>query len=161
MFDRKLKGLLMVLIMLAACFSIKGISTANPALWNQITNHMSYLGYRCVVKDEGRRLYCATQKHYPNFSIKEQSGGLLLVSYWTGSEFAKQNRAAFLNLVNSFNLLSIATRYYIDRDSNLALEVWVAGGYEKESFTSAVENFNRDWDRVQTKFGQAILKYIR
>ncbi len=161
MLKKKYKWLPLVAILLVSGLIVADTSSAQDALWNQITNHMSYLGYRCVPKDDGKRLYCATDKHYPNFSLKRQSNGMLIVSYWTGSEYAKQNRAAFLNLVNSFNLLAVATRFYIDRDSDLALEVWIPGEYEKNSFTNAVENFNRDWDRVQSKFGEAILKYIR
>ncbi len=163
MLSRKIKGSLVIIMFVITGVFFTGMTQAQNegALWTEIIKHLDYLSYKCVVKDEGRRLYCATQKHYPNFSLKKQSGGMLMVSYWTGSEYAKQNRSAFLNLVNSFNLLAVATRYYIDKDSDLALEVWVPGGYEKEAFSSAVENFNRDWDRVQQKFGQAILKYIR
>ncbi len=161
MFKRNFKWFLLIAALLCSGIFVSDTTRANEAMWTQITTHMSYLNYRCVVKDEGKRLYCATDKHYPNFSLKKQAGGLLIVSYWTGSEYAKQNRAAFLNLVNSFNLLAIATRYYIDRDSDLALEVWVPGDYEKQSFTNAITEFNRDWDRVQQKFGEAILKYIR
>jgi len=161
MMNRKVKGMLAVAVFFAVGVMLAGTSQAQSALWENVSRHLDYLGYNCVVKDEGARLYCSTQKHYPNFSIKKQSGGMLLISYWSGSEYGKQNRCAFLNLVNSFNAVSVATRYYIDKDSDLALEVWMPGEYEKNSFTNAIEKFNRDWDEIQRRFGQAISQYIR
>ena len=159
--NRQMKGIIAVIAFLTAGVIISGTLEAQNALWNNVARHLDYMGYNCVVKDGGQRLYCSNQKQYPNFSVKRQSGGLLIISYWSGSEYAKQNRAAFLNLVNTFNSMAVATRYYVDKDSDLALEVWIPGEYEKTSFTNAVEKFNRDWDEVQRKFSPAIQQFIR
>lgn len=159
--NRKFRGIVTVASFLAAGAILTGSVNAQAALWDNVARHLDYLGYNCTVKDEGQRLYCSTRRNYPSFSIKKHGGGMLLISYWSGSEYAKQNRAAFLNLVNTFNSMAVATRYYVDKDSDLALEVWIPGEYEKASFTNAVEMFNRDWDEVQRKFSQAISQYIR
>ncbi len=138
-------------------------ASAQTASFQQMKNHLSYKGYKCNVDVQGKfsRLRCETDKQYPNFSVRPQSGGYLLSSYFSGSQYAKRHRAAFLNLVNNLNVLAITTRYYVDRDTDLALEVWIGGEYERQSFESTLENFNGDWDRIFSKFGDEIRTFLR
>lgn len=159
--NRWMKGVMTVIAFLTAGMFISGAVDAQTALWNNVARHLDYMGYDCVVKDEGQRLYCSARKQTPGFSIKRHGGGLLIISYWSGTEYAKQNRAAFLNLVNTFNFMAVATRYYVDKDSDLALEVWLPGEYEKTSFTNAIEKFNGDWEEVKRRFSPAIQQFIR
>jgi len=137
---------------------------AQTAAFQMMKNHLSYKGYKCSIDVQGKfnRLRCETDKAYPNFSVRQQSGGFLLSSYFSGSQYAKTHRAAFLNLVNNLNVLAIATRYYVDRDTDLALEVWIPGeNYDKQGFDSTIENFNTDWDRIFSKFGDEVRQFLR
>jgi len=138
--------------------------SAQGVPFQQMKDHLSYKGYKCEVDVQGKfsRLRCTTEKAYPNFSVRPQSGGYLVSSYFSGSQYAKRHRAAFLNLVNNLNVLAIATRYYVDKDTDLALEVWLPGDYyNKQAFETSIENFNSDWDRIFSKFGDEIRTFLR
>jgi hypothetical protein len=151
-------------LILVACAYFGNYASAQNAAYQQMKNHLSYKGYKCDIDVQGKlsRLRCTTDKAYPNFSIRPQSGGYLLSSYFSGSQYAKRHRAAFLNMVNNLNVLAITTRYYVDRDTDLALEAWIGGEvYERSSFEATIDNFNTDWDRIFSKFGDEIRTFLR
>ena len=162
--NRKLTKTALLAVILMSSFYFSNYLSAQQAAFTQMKNHLSYKGYKCEIDVQGKfsRLRCVTDKAYPNFSIRPQSGGFLISSYFSGSQYAKRHRAAFLNLVNNLNVLAIATRYYVDKDTDLALEVWMPGeNYDKTGFDGTIDNFNSDWDRIFAKFGDEVRLFLR
>jgi len=142
-----------------ASFLAHGADQGNDM--KQMADHLAFMGYACTIEDEGKKLQCTTDKPTPNFTVRQQNLGFLIAAIFKGNEQAKEQRAAFLNLVNEFNILSIATRYYVDKDTDLALEVWLPGGYRRDDFTNAIDNFNNDWSRVVSKHEPELKKFIK
>ncbi len=151
---------LAVLMTLAgASFLAHGADQGNDM--KQMADHLAFMGYACTIEDEGKKLQCTTDKPTPNFTVRQQNLGFLIAAIFKGNEQAKEQRAAFLNLVNEFNILSIATRYYVDKDTDLVLEAWLPGVYRRDDFTNAVDNFNNDWSRVVSKHETELKKFIK
>jgi len=128
--------------------------------YDQFKSHLEFLSYTCTMKNE-KNMYCKTSAIDPNFSLKKQSGGYLIQAFYTGSEKAKKERTAFLNFVNKCNTIAISTRYYIDKDTDLAMEVWFSGGYEKKAFANVLKQFNSDYIRIKTKYKEDFSYYLK
>lgn len=162
--NKATRNVIIIALVVIAGVYFSNMGSAQGAAFQQMKDHLSYKGYKCEIDVQGKfsRLRCSTEKAYPNFSIRPQSGGYLLSSYFSGSQYAKRHRSAFLNLANNLNVLAIATRYYVDKDTDLALEAWIPGDtYNKQAFDATIENFNSDWDRIFSKFGDEIRTFLR
>ncbi len=146
------------LIGVSFCFS--GVSIAQESAFAKFKNHLEFLSYTCEIKSE-KKMRCTTKKSDPNFSLKIQSGGFLMVTYYGGTEQGKKERASFLNFANKCNSISIATRFYLDKDTDLAMESWFSGGYNKQAFANTIEQFNNDWSRIRKKLGEDLTYFVK
>ena len=157
--NRVISCLAMLMALAGACFLAHGADQTNDIM--QMADHLAFMGYACKVEDEGKKLQCTTDKPTPNFTVRQQNRGYLISAIFKGNEYAKEQRSAFLNLVNEFNILSIATRCYVDKDTDLTLEVWLPGSYRRDDFTNAVDNFTADWTRVVSRHETEMKKFIK
>ena len=108
--------------------------------FGEFITHLEFIGYTVSVNDDG----IVNAKH-PNdlsFSMKEFKGGVLCAGYFGGSDHAKGNQGAFLQLVNELNLNAAAARFYIDSDGDLAIEGYYPGAYEKKRFGVFIDVYN-------------------
>ncbi len=153
--------LLLMLVLACAGLLPAGRLAAQNEDFTRMSDHLGFLGYRCAVEEGGKKLRCVTEKANLNFSINRQSGGYLIASFFRGSRYARENLNAFLNLINNFNNAAVATRYYLDADGDLAMELWLPGAYIRDDFGNAIENFNKDWSRLMRKYGDEVKQFLK
>jgi hypothetical protein len=127
----------------------------------QISDHLGYLEYKCTLEQEGSRLRCVTEKSDPNLTIKKQSNGYLIRSSYISSEYAKKNKPPFLDAINNFNSIAIATRYYADEEIDFIMELWLPGGYRKDDFSNAIKYFNYDFEQIKKKYKKELDQFLK
>ena len=125
---------------LVLCFALaQGALADLPDKADEIGKHLEFLGYTVQPKDD--RLIAKHPKYF-NFYLKSFAGGILLTAYFTGSEYAKQHQGEFYALANELNKGSAVARYYVDQDTDLIIEAWYPGGYERVQFGVFIDGFN-------------------
>jgi hypothetical protein len=119
---------------------------AQPDTTQQLVNHLEFAGY--TVTREGSTVVA---KHPTSWtlSVKEFQGGLLVSAYLAGSARTKEDRAGFLELINTLNTNARGCRYYADKDSDLAIEAWYPGEYDKPHFSAFLDNWKADVDALK------------
>ena len=102
-------------------------------------NHLEFLGYDVSDNDERLRV---THAQNLNFSLKKFRGGVLITTFFGGSEYGKNNRGSFLALVNKLNQGAVVARYYVDSDGDMVIEGYCPGEYNKKTFSAFLDAFN-------------------
>ena len=114
----------------------------------QVRRHLEFLGYETTDEGEGR--IAAKHASKPNFVARDFHGGCLLSAYFKAAPPALQNRAAYLEAINSINAPATIARFYADSDSDLAMEAFYSFPYERSAFGHFMELWDQDFIRVLT-----------
>lgn len=109
----------------------------------QIAGHLEFLGYE--VSEDGGVTRALHSRRW-NLLMKEYKGGVLFTSFLGGNDFAKRgrNRQAYLEFINTMNHRASVARFYIDDDSDLVMEAFWAGDYDKVNFGEFMELWDAD-----------------
>lgn len=115
------------------------VSAAPPDNASDVIEHLEFMGYEVSMNDERIR---AVHNENINIMLKKFQGGILTVAYYGGSQYADDNRGAFLNLINTLNQKAVSARFYIDGDGDLAIESYYPGKYNRQGFSAFLKAFN-------------------
>lgn len=106
-----------------------------------ITEHLEFMGYE---KEEHESVVMFTHGEHLSFTMQSYQGGLLIQSWFTGTDYSRQNVPEFLNVVNDMNAGATTARFYRDDDGDLMIEAWFPGAYEKQKFSSFMDAWIQD-----------------
>ncbi|MGA9115493.1 MAG: hypothetical protein WB626_01820 [Bacteroidota bacterium] len=104
-----------------------------------LVEHLEYLGYE-VTTDTTRVI--AKHTRYLNLVIRKFRGGLLVTSWYKGNAYAADNRDDFKSFVNDLNVEAVAVRFYVDRVSDMMIEGYFPGVYDKTHFAAFLDAYN-------------------
>lgn len=133
-----MKNLLRTLLLSLILVSY-GVFAAPPENARDIQEHLEFNGYTVEVNDQ-RML--AKHASKPNISLRKYHGGILLTSTYIGTDEGHNSRRRMIDIANSLNVDAVAARYYIDKDTDLIVEGYYSGVYDKEAFGIYLEKFN-------------------
>jgi hypothetical protein len=114
-----------------------------PAVLAPFVEHLRFLGYQ--VTPEGALLKAVHDRSL-NFTLREVSGGAMLLCYFEGKQ--SQIDLPRLEFVERLNQAATSARYYWDDESDLMVEAWFPGVYDRERFAVFMEAWRADGDRV-------------
>lgn len=111
--------------------------------FDQVLNHLQFLGYETSRKDE-----VVTAKHRTKRSImmKAFRGGILSTAIVGCNDHAKSHKAGYLRFINLLNSKASVARFYADADSDydLLTEAWYPDFYDRSSFGIFWEAWDTD-----------------
>ena len=121
-----------------------------------LVSHLEFLGYKCEANTSGG----TTCKHPVkiNFSAKPLGSGLLMTAFFTGKE--KPLGQEKLMLANALNTEATLARFYWDKDGDLAIEAWIAGGYDKTRYSTVMDAWDADTGLL-SKHRDDVLKLVK
>jgi hypothetical protein len=108
-------------------------------------NHLEFLGYTIEKREKSHR---ATHDRYLNFTYRPFQGGTLFSMFYEGSDFAKSNPLLFHAWNGGLNAKAVCARFYIDSDGDFVMESWLPGRYDKQTFSTFVEQWQADGRRL-------------
>lgn len=117
------------------------VQAALPQKADELKSHLEFLGYEITISDEVMR---ATHPTNLNVVLKGFRGGILVQSYLTASDYAKEHPTELMRFANTLNENATVARMYVDKDGDLALEAWFPGQYEKARFSLFLEEWHKD-----------------
>jgi hypothetical protein len=115
---------------------------------DQIAGHLEFLGYAISADDEGRVV--ARHPSKPNLVVRDYRGGCLLTAYFTAGAAAGEDRAGYLDVINSLNSPATVARFYADDDDDLAAEAFYNLPYDRASFGRFMDLWDQDFDRARS-----------
>jgi hypothetical protein len=146
--------LLTLLILLAS--GISPLLAAPPENSGDVIKHLEFMGYEVSMDDER---ILANHSSNLNILIKSYRGGMLVTSYFRGTEYGQSNKSSWLTLINELNQNAAAARYYVDNDGDMAIEAYYPGDYNKKSFSAFLDAFNLDRDQL-SEVSDEMVKYV-
>jgi hypothetical protein len=117
-----------------------------PENAEKIINHLEFLGYT-VTADKDSLLAKHTKEW--NISVRSYQGGILIAAFLEAEKKAKEDRGAFLEMINALNKEAKACRYYADKDGDLAIEAYYPGSYDKARFGTFIDVWKADSDELK------------
>jgi hypothetical protein len=129
-----------------------------PPVLQSFSDQMTAVGYKCIPKPEDGDLFLhceipGTEK--PDFRIHEYNGGFRVFTFYISREEVTYESEALRNLVNEMNENALISRYYIDKDADVAAEFWYPlKTYDKNIFSVMMESFFQDWTSSIEKFSE-------
>jgi hypothetical protein len=133
-----MKNLLRTLLLSLALVSY-GVYAAPPENAREIQEHLEFNGYTVEVNDQ-RML--AKHASKPNISLRKYNAGILLTSTYIGTDEGHNSRRRMIEIANSLNIDAVAARFYIDKDTDLIVEGYYSGVYDKEAFGIYLDKYN-------------------
>lgn len=115
---------------------------------DQVRRHLEFLGYETTDEGEGR--IAARHATKPNLVARDFHGGCLLSAYFKAAQPAFQNRAGYLDAINSVNSPATIARFYADSDGDLAMEAFYSFPYDRNAFGQFMTLWDQDFVRVLT-----------
>ncbi len=110
---------------------------------DRFREHLSFLGYAVEEQADNDQLVARHDSH-ANVVMRSFGGGVLLQSFYTMKRDREGLRATALELINRFNEKAKLTRFYIDKDGDLAIEALFLIEYDREDFGLFMETYNDD-----------------
>lgn len=129
---------------------------APPEKSQEIMEHLEFMGYE--VSANTKKIKAQHNEHL-NINIKKYRGGMLITAYFGGSDYAKKNLPEFYKTLNKLNKQAASARYYIDSDTDLVLEAYYPGEYNKKNFSAFINAFNLERDFL-SEMGESVTKFI-
>jgi len=120
----------------------------------EIVEHLEFLGYKVT---SGEDKIEVSHPVFLNFVLRNYRGGLLISTYFIATEYGKANRSEFVEFANDLNKEAAASRFYIDKDGDLAIEAYYPGEYEKTRFGLFLDAFNLAQGQLSER-GEALRK---
>jgi len=133
-----MKNLLRTLLLSLALVSY-GVYAAPPENARDIQEHLEFNGYTVEVNDQ-RML--AKHASKPNISLRKYNAGILLTSTYIATDEGHNSRRRLVDIANALNIDAVAARFYIDKDTDLIVEGYYSGVYDKEAFGIYLEKYN-------------------
>jgi hypothetical protein len=103
--------------------------------------HLEFLGYEVTQDGEIARAKHATRY---NVSLRSFASGILLTRLFGANDTARQDKAGYLEFINSLNNKAAVARFYADKDMDLFIEAWYPDMYDRPSFGLFLEIWDRD-----------------
>jgi len=122
-------------LLLAGCLSL----ASQPESYTQ---HLETMGYQVVPNGENLEL---THPRNPGIRLHPFYGGMRAIGYFAGSDYGKSHRDEWLPLINKFNQLAVAAKFYVDEDGDLAIEGYYPGDYKPQAFGLFLDAYNEDF----------------
>lgn len=97
-----------------------------------VIKHLEFLDYTIKFSDKNNII--AKHSSHLNCVIKKYRSGILFTSLIGANENGKKNQSSIYPLVNMLNKKAAASRFYLDKDSDLIIESYYPGAYNKETF---------------------------
>lgn len=129
--------LMLALTLAGVCPALADI----PAESGEITTHLEFRGYSW--EEEEGWLTFVHEERLP-FILMAFRGGILIQSWFDGTEYAAEHSDEFRIVVNSLNTSATVMRFYIEEDGDLAMEAWYPGTYNKQTFSAFVDAWIED-----------------
>ncbi len=129
-----------------------------PADAEAIATHLEFHGY--TRGDEEGWLTFSHEERL-SFTMQSYQGGILLQSWFGGTEYAAQNPNEFRLVVNSMNTSATVMRLYVDEDGDLAMEAWYPGTYNKETFTAFLDAWIADGETLLGSHYEALSSLVQ
>ena len=145
-------ALLVVLLVWVAAVAV----ASPPENASDIIRHLEFMGYDTSMDSDGIE---AKHTKYLNFFLKTYQGGILFRTFFTASDYGREHRSEWFELINKLNADSTASRYYIDEDGDLILEAYYPGVYEKQRFGVFVDAFNVELEHLKEVWDD-LKKYV-
>jgi hypothetical protein len=145
-------------LILSALLILGGSAVAEPPKEAvKILKHLEFLGYKATMDSEH---IIAKHPEHLNFYIKKYRGGMLFTSFFTSNAEGKKHRNELIRIVNDLNKNAAATRYYIDKDGDLAIEGYYPGGYERQRFGLFLDTYNLASENISAHKNE-LVKYLK
>lgn len=110
-------------------------------LMKKVCTHLEFMGYNIQIDEKVTK---AKHDSRLNILLRDFNGGILLTAFFSGNDFAKRDRAGYLEFINGMNQKAAVTRVYADRDNDLAFEGWYPGMYDKAAFGTFIDLWDHD-----------------
>lgn len=130
------------------------VSAGQAAVINNrdaLVNHLKIAGYEVEIRDN--ETLTVKSRTEPNFIIRGTDEGLLFRCFFGGSNKAKANRTGFVGFVNQLNEKAMLVRYYVDSDTDLAIEALFPGDYDQRLLTIFLNSWRKDQMRLASTTG--------
>jgi len=129
---------LAVLVILgAAVFVWAGAAHADmPVEADAITTHLEFHGY---TRGDDEEWLSFSHEERLSFTVQSYQGGILIQSWFGGTDYADQHASEFHAVVNDMNAAATVMRLYVDDDGDLAMEAWYPGEYKKDTFSAFLD----------------------
>jgi hypothetical protein len=152
------KARVAVLGILALVYSGAGFGVP-PDNSGDIAKHLEFLGYQVKVDDHVIQALHPARRHF-NMVIKKYRGGMLVDTFFRGSDYGKSHMDAWLTLINKLNKKAAAARYYIDDDGDMIIEGYYPGEYNKQAFATFLDAFDLERSHM-VEFATEIKMYVK
>lgn len=120
------------IIFVLALIGIAGFLSAQDTL-EEMADHLTFLGYEVDFDGE---VITADRSDAAEIVIEYYDKGVLFWAYWPAEMGI--DRSEFIESVNNLNYNASASRYYIDDDGDLVIEMWLPDHYDKKLFADSV-----------------------
>jgi len=131
-----------IIVLAAAAIGVAPRASADiPEEADAITTHLEFHGY--TRGDEESWLTFSHEERL-SFTMQSYQNGILLQSWFGGTEYAAEHPDEFHAVVNSMNAAATVMRLYVDDDGDLTMEAWYPGPYDKGTFTAFLEAWVND-----------------
>lgn len=133
-----MKSLLRILFLSSVLVSYAA-HAAPPENAREVQEHMEFNGYTVEVNDQR---ILAKHASKPNISMRKYNGGILFTTSYIGTDEGHNSRRRMLEIANALNVDAVAVRFYIDKDTDMIVEGYYPGVYDKEAFGIFLDKFN-------------------
>ena len=119
-------------------------SNMERIVMERIVEHLELVGY--TVSREREDFYIAKHPHRYNISLLCYRIGFLIRAIFGKKEGARQEWAA--DFVNRLNQKAFVARFYVDEDGDLNVEAFWPYFYDRTTFGTFLDVWERDLDRM-------------
>lgn len=122
----------------------------------QVGNHLRFLGYEVSIED---RILFARHPTKSNIMVQVFIEGILMLTIFNCTDTAREDRAGYLELINSANEGAGVVRYFADRNSAFFIQAWYTGDYRQVDFGRFLELWYKDIEKLGKLPG--VERYLR
>ena len=123
-----------------------------------VMNHLQFLGYKCSPEKEK---IAVTHAERLNFDIVKFRGGFLLKAWFGKNAKTPKDSDKYAALINALNSESGVCRYYADEEGDLIIEGWYPLPYSKDSFSTFLETWEKDFSTSMQKHYGELTAFIQ
>ena len=127
----------------------------------QIGSQFEALGYTVIRKVSGADgVLMARHRKKKNMALRMRNGSVLCTSIFHSTDFAKEDRAGYLDFINAVNQEVAIARVYADYEADLLFEAWLPDKLDITTLGTFLELWNDDIDQLLTGNALQAAKYL-
>lgn len=119
----------------------------------EIMSHLEFLGYELTNKKGEPPMFYLRHSHRTSLVISQDYPGYSFTTYMSVRAEVKNRHSKYLEFINQLNSRSIVARFHYSENLNLVASSWFPNYYEKTTFGSFMDCWNKDTTEMITEIG--------